>query len=220
MTDKTVVLVAHRAGNDPTASSAAAEIADMVELDVHLFRGRPEVRHSKALWPTSRLFEGRQLLPRSAMRPHLTLVLESLPATQRLWIDLKGPDPRLSDRVLDSLGSRKREAVWVSARSWWLLGPFRPVEGIRTLMSVGTGWQRPLARRCLGRGWSDGIVMHERLASRAFVEQIPASALLVAWAVNDLRRAVELIELGFDGLIIDDASVISDARCFLDARLR
>jgi glycerophosphoryl diester phosphodiesterase len=218
VTDNEIVLVAHRAGNDPTVPSAAARVADIVELDVHLFRGRVEVRHSKALWPTSRLFEGRQLLPRSAMRPDLDRVLDSLPSPQRIWIDLKGPDPRLSGRVLDSLDGRERQEIWVSARCWWLLAPFRAIEGIRTLMSVGSAWQRPLARLCQSRGWSDGIVMHERLVSDAFIDQIPASAVRVAWAVNDLPRAVELLERGFDGLIIDDPSVINETRCFLDAR--
>lgn len=219
MIDKPVVLVAHRAGNDPAVSSAV-EVADMIELDVHLFRGRAEVRHSKALWPTSRLFEGWQLLPRSAMRPHLTPVLEALPPGKGLWIDLKGPDPRLSRRVLESLDARGNGEVWVSARSWWLLAPFRPIEGVRTFMSVGSAWQRPLALWCLGRGWSDGIVMHERLASEEFVERMPGSALLVAWAVDGVSRATELLSLRLDGLIIDDPAVIRRTRGILDGRTR
>lgn len=224
MIDKPIVLVAHRAGNDAAASSAV-EVADMIELDVHLFRGRAEVRHSKALWPTSRLFEGWHLLPRSAMRPHLTGVLEALPPAKGLWIDLKGPDPRLSGRVLESLdargnGARGNGEVWVSARSWWLLAPFRSIEGIRTFMSVGSGWQRPLALWCLDRGWSDGIVMHEGLASDDVVEQMPGSALLVAWAVEDVSRATELLSSGLDGLIIDDPAVIRSTRDLLDARTR
>lgn len=216
MTDRKVALIAHRAGNDPATAKVAASVADIIELDVHLFRGRTEVRHSKALWPTSRLFEEWQLLPRSAARPTLARVLEALPGDQRLWIDLKGPDPRLPGRVIEHLGGR--EGVCVSARSWWLLAPFRSLESVRTFMSVGVGWQRALARWCSKRGWGDGIVMHEQLATAAFVEQLPDAASLAAWAVDDLGRVVELAELGFDGLIVDDLELIREGRGFLDAR--
>ena len=44
-------LVAHRAGNDPAAMADALAVADTLELDVHLLRGRLDVRHSKVIWP-------------------------------------------------------------------------------------------------------------------------------------------------------------------------
>jgi glycerophosphoryl diester phosphodiesterase len=44
--------VAHRAANDPDALAAAAAAgADLAEGDVHLRRGRLEVRHAKSLGP-------------------------------------------------------------------------------------------------------------------------------------------------------------------------
>ncbi len=199
-------------------AKVAATVADMVELDVHLFRGRAEVRHSKAIWPTSRLFEGWHLLPRSTSRPPLAWVLEALPIEQRLWFDLKGPDPRLTRPVVEQLAGR--DEVCVSARSWWLLAPFRSVGSVRTFMSVGAAWQRPLARWCVHRGWSNGIVMHEQLATADFVGQLPAAASLVAWAVADVGRAVELAGMGFDGLIIDDLDLIREVRGLLDAQAR
>ena len=46
-----VELVAHRAGNVTSSIASALDAADTVELDVHLFRGRIEVRHAKVIWP-------------------------------------------------------------------------------------------------------------------------------------------------------------------------
>ena len=52
-------IVAHRAGNDPSALRAAlAAGADLVEADVYAFRRRIEVRHARTLGPWwSRRFE-------------------------------------------------------------------------------------------------------------------------------------------------------------------
>jgi glycerophosphoryl diester phosphodiesterase len=43
------LVVAHRAGNDLARLRAALDAgADLVEADIHAFRGRLEVRHHKA----------------------------------------------------------------------------------------------------------------------------------------------------------------------------
>jgi hypothetical protein len=57
-------LIAHRVGNSLEEVAAAAGRADLVEIDVHLFRGRLEVRHAKVLWPTAILWEQWELVPR------------------------------------------------------------------------------------------------------------------------------------------------------------
>ena len=46
----TLLHVAHRAGNTPDLLTAAlADGADLVEADVHLYRGRLEIRHTKTM---------------------------------------------------------------------------------------------------------------------------------------------------------------------------
>lgn len=212
MTGKPILLVAHRFGNDPHAwiDDVRVHVRDVVEADVHLYRGELEVRHSKAIWPTSRLFEGRELLPRSTPRPRLAQILDALRSRPHLWLDLKGPDPRLGRRVLEAVGARR--PLWVSARCWWQLAPFRQPEHVHTFMSVGSRWQRPVARLLLRAGWSDGIVLHESLASPTFVRSCPRSSMLAAWAVDDVDRALELLELGIVGLIIDDRDLLEHLR--------
>lgn len=92
-------LVAHRAGNHVTEMHDVQGIADVVEVDVHLRRGRLEVRHGKILWPTSRLWERWYLLPRDHEVPVLEDILAAAGPDVHLWLDLKGVDPRLAKKV-------------------------------------------------------------------------------------------------------------------------
>lgn len=195
------------------ATRSTAERADLIELDVHRFKGRLEVRHAKALWPSRRLFEGRTLLPRSTPRPALDTVLTMIPEERHLWLDLKGPDPRLADDVASEIDDRP---VWVSARCWWLLAPFRSDPAIRTFASVGTTWQRWLIDRRPFVDWSDGVVIHEALVDRVFMDRRPPGAPVAAWAIEDLDRARQLLALGVTGLIIDDGALIDQLRDVID----
>lgn len=211
------VLVAHRGANlDNGCSPPPSRLrpADVLEADVHRFRNRMEVRHSKALWPTSRLIDGGKLLPGDAARPLFADVLRAVGDEFELWIDLKGPDLRLARGVAELIGERSR--LWVSARCWWQLVPFRHRSGARTFVSVGSLWQRPLARLVLALSWSDGIVIHERLVSRSFLTALSDASCVVTWAVETPERARELIELGVGGLIIDSPRLLSELRSGLD----
>lgn len=205
-----VDLIAHRGGNDPDTVLHAAGVADLVELDVHLFRGRLEVRHSKVLWPTSRLWERWELLPPDALRPSLDAAVEAVPEDAQMWLDLKGFTSRLSRQVIDR--TDRRPPSTVSARSWWILRPWRR-RGVCTMRSVGSRWQLWAVRTI--QSWSelDGIVIDERLATTDVIRRLRRQTpTIVAWNVNDLRRAFDLIDHGVSGLIIDDVALIAEIR--------
>lgn len=208
------LLVAHRAANEPLGDRTWAAGADVLELDVHLFRGRLEVRHAKAIWPSPYLFEKRRLLPQSSSRPSLDDVLAVIPEGRELWLDLKGPDPRLARRVLAAVEGRPH--IWVSARSWWLLAPFHDRAGASTFRSVGTRWQRWLATRRLPARWGRGIVIHERLVDDVMRDVAPDTPVVV-WAVLDLQRALDLVRGGVSGLILDDGALIDELRRLISA---
>jgi glycerophosphoryl diester phosphodiesterase len=59
----------------------------------------------------------------------------------------------------------------------------------------------------------DGIVVNERFLTP---EQIPTlfalTPTIFTWGVVDLARAVELVEAGVSGLIIDDLDLIAQIR--------
>src|SRR5690606_27401966 len=107
---------AHRGGNFVESVAAALAVADAIEIDVHTFRGRLEVRHAKVIWPCSIRWERWYLIPRSDPRPTLAEILAVVPDGSHLWIDLKGFTPRFTRRVLRAVGDRHE--LTMSARSW------------------------------------------------------------------------------------------------------
>lgn len=208
---RTVELIAHRAGNVGTLVEPALAVADVIELDVHLFRNRLEVRHAKLLcWPFPRLWERWELLARDAPRPSLPEILDHVPDGVHVWFDLKGFTTRLPRRVHDVVGDRAD--LTYSARAWWVLGWVRRRTLARTMKSVGTRWQRWLVTRTrVGAG--HGIVIHERLLHDGWLDRLrEVTPTVIAWAVDDLDRAEELIRGGIAGLIVDDLELIRAVR--------
>ncbi len=114
------VLVAHRAANAPDTLRAATGDVDVVEADVHLFRGRLEVRHAKTLGPLPVLWEKWHLLARDTPRPLLgDLLSVAAPLAVDLMLDLKGPDPRLPGALERALAGWKGERrLIVCSRIW------------------------------------------------------------------------------------------------------
>lgn len=203
-------LIAHRAGNLAATVAAAADVADVVEIDVHLFRNRLEVRHAKILlWPWSRLWEKWHLLPADAPRPSLDEILATVPSDTGIWIDLKGFTTRLPRAVAAVVGDRPN--VTYSARQWWLLGWVRRNTSSRTMRSAGSRWQRRLVTVIPSR--DTGIVIDEELLVDGWFDRLRArTATLVAWGVEERARAHELITAGVDGLILDDLELVRALR--------
>lgn len=205
-----VEVVAHRAGNSVAGIAAATGVADTVELDVHLFRGRLEVRHAKVLlWPFRRLWERWYLLRPDAARPPLGEVVAAVPDGTGLWIDLKGYTTRLPRAAHRVVG--ERPAVTWSSRQWWLLGWVRRHTSARTMASVGSRWQRRLA--LVVPLPADGLVVADRLVDGVWLARLRRRApVLVVWGVTDPVRAAGLAAAGVDGLILDDPGSILPGR--------
>jgi len=101
MAERPVLAVAHRAGNSITALRAALDAGvDLVETDIHLFRGALEVRHAKAIGPHlcwERWAEVRRR--RGGAVPDLAEVLTEAEGDSRLMLDLKGRSVAVAQRV-------------------------------------------------------------------------------------------------------------------------
>jgi glycerophosphoryl diester phosphodiesterase len=199
-------VVAHRAGNDIGDLRAAEELGvDMIEADVHLFHGRIEVRHAKTIGPLPILWERWHLVRPSSPRMRLSDLLRAAAPNTRLMLDLKGPFPQLSRRVLGELegrGEGRRYAV--CARNWALLRPFAAIPEVRTIRSVGGPLQlRWLLRRHRGR--LDGVSVAERLLDDRVVAQLrERSELVMTWGVTTEARVRELAAAGVTAFSLDD----------------
>jgi glycerophosphoryl diester phosphodiesterase len=200
-------VIAHRSGNSLVALRLAEALGvHVIEADLHLFRGRIEVRHLKTIGRVPILWDRWKLASPFAPRLLLADLLRAVGPETELVLDLKGRDRRLAESTLETVRPHLCAAsvMTICARSGPLLEPFHGVEGIRRVRSVGSARQlRRLRRRVTGPRL-DGISIHERLIDSSTVPELRELAeLIMTWPVNTRDRARELIACGVDGLISD-----------------
>jgi glycerophosphoryl diester phosphodiesterase len=202
------LVVAHRAGNNAATLSAAEERGvDMVELDVHLFRGRLEVRHAKTFGPLAILWERWYLVRPFAPRRQLVDVLGTVRPETHLLLDLKGPWPQLGRFAREVMRAACPDRPYsVCARNWFLLRPFRGQPNVRVIRSAaGPGALRSLVRR---HRHGDGVSLEERLVTRELLADLHAhTPLVLVWGVVSRDRFRELRDVGVDGFILDDLTL-------------
>ena len=117
------LLIAHRAGNDPAQLLAAEHAgADVVEADLHLRRGRLELRHLKTVGPLPLYWDRWALAPPWRRFESLEDLLVGADPDTVLMLDLKGSDRASRGSSRSALDRHRRRArVLVSAREWALL---------------------------------------------------------------------------------------------------
>jgi glycerophosphoryl diester phosphodiesterase len=185
----------------------------LVEADLHLWRGRIEVRHLKTIGPLPLLWDRWKLAP--GWRPRLqlaTLLAAAGPATE-LMLDLKGRELRLAHRVAEALAGEPRPPrVTVCSRNWALLRPLEGLEGVRLVHSVGSRRQlRALRRRFAGRRL-DGISIHRDLLDARTVADLRARAeLIMTWPVASAEEARALARWGVNGVITERFDALAAA---------
>jgi glycerophosphoryl diester phosphodiesterase len=203
-------VVAHRSGNSLSGLRTAETLGvHAIEADVHLFRGRLEVRHLKTLGPIPILWDRWTLA--NPFRPRLLVadLLAAYEGASELVLDLKGRNRRLATELLREIEPRlwAGSRITVCARHWPLLEPLRGVEGLRLVHSVGTS--RQLRRLCRSGGRIDGVTIDERLLDSRTVRELRELAdVILTWPVNTVERAQELVRFGVDGLISDRPGLV------------
>lgn len=203
-----VELIAHRAGNDGAVDESIRPLADTVEIDVHLHRGELVVRHAKRVWFTSRLWERWHLLPADTEVPRFDETLAALGPDIGLWVDGKGPTPRLPPAVLAALGDRR--PVTISTKSWWALRSVAGRDGVRVIRSAGNKLELFLLQRLPSRVPLDGVVIHSRLLDPDLVTQLrDRFGSVSSWSIPDVETGNRLAGWGVDGLIVDEPSVMA-----------
>jgi glycerophosphoryl diester phosphodiesterase len=202
-------VVAHRAGNHTDLLAPALERADAIELDVHVFRGRVEVRHEKILWPTSKLWERWYLLPNDTHVPTMTEILTALDVLDPdvpLLVDLKCFTARAARKIRQAIpGDRP---LIVSSRSWWVLRAFADRPNTIGLRSCGNKFQIRAVSLVPGLGSKTGAVVHQRLLDQAVIDRLLAKTpTIFSWALPTVERARQLFESGISAVIVDDLSL-------------
>ncbi|MEV4702434.1 glycerophosphodiester phosphodiesterase [Actinoplanes sp. NPDC049316] len=209
MPDHRMLVVAHRAGNTVAGlRSALASGADLVEADVHLYRGALEMRHSRTLGP--HLYWDRAsgvTRRRDVVVPELDEILAVAGGDPRLLLDLKGRSRTVAARVAETLRTRRPGVpVAVCTKVWPMLDAFAGDANVRRILSVANSPQLARLRTRLRRERVDGVSIRLRLLTAPVVaELLRATDLVLAWSVDTEAAHARAERLGVTGVVTKKA---------------
>lgn len=210
----TALAIAHRAGNSLAGLHEANVLGvDVVECDVHEFRGRLEVRHLKTAGPLPFLWDRWELASASAPRLGLRELLEADARRTTFMLDLKGRHTRAARsvaRLLHELGHDQPVLVcgrhWPSVEVLADLSYVRPVFSARTHAELGR-----LRSRLVGPDTVHGVSVHRTLLDEALVEELLRSVeVVMTWPVNDSATLATVLAMGVNGVISDESDVLRE----------
>lgn len=210
MTADGLLTIAHRRGNTVAGlRESLASGVDLVECDVHAYRGRLEVRHLKSMAGLPWLWDKWELVHR---RRHAHLELAELVAAlgddHRLMIDLKGVHPRLAPSVARLLREAAPDrGLTVCTKAWWMLDRFDVP--VRRVLSAGSrrGLARLVAR--VAAAPVDGVSVRRSLLTRELVQQLHrGTGLVMTWPVDTPEALADARQLGVDAVISKDLDLL------------
>ncbi len=201
------LIVAHRAGNDLGTLRAALDAgADLVEADVHAFRGRLEVRHHKSFGPWWLWERGELIRRRDTQLFEVRRLLAAADGDPRLMLDLKGIHPLLAGKLAAVL--REAGGITICTQHWWMLRAFRDLPHVRSVLSAGSrrGLRRLRARLRVRPSY--GACVHRRLLTPELVTELRRGAeVVLTWPVDTAEELLDAQRLGVDGVIGKDLAV-------------
>jgi glycerophosphoryl diester phosphodiesterase len=205
-----LLAVAHRSGNTVAGLRDALHAGvDLVEADVHAYRGRLEVRHLRSMGGLPFLWDREGVVRR---RPHHRLVLSELVAAlgddHRLMIDLKGVHPRLAPKVAQLLReSSPHRALTVCTKSWWMLDAFDVP--VRRVLSAATRRGMTRLRARVAAGPVHGVSIRLSLLTPEMVAELHRGTdLVMAWPVDSPEALDAARQVGADAVISKDLDLL------------
>jgi glycerophosphoryl diester phosphodiesterase len=205
-----VLAVAHRAGNAlPDLHSAVELGADVLEADVHHWRGRLEIRHAKALGPLPWHYDAGALTPISTSPLLLHDLLDALHRTSTLMLDLKGPGA-VGLHTAEAVHLRVPEKPVLVCSRWWPgLNAFRDRSWARPILTARNRGELLRLRRRVRRSAPYGVSVHRSLLSPALVEELHERVeRVLTWPVNDDEALEQVLRAGVSGVISDEPEVL------------
>ena len=205
-----LLAVAHRSGNTVAGlQEALAAGVDLVECDVHAYRGRLEVRHHRSMAGLPLLWDRDGVVPRSRHEPvELADLVAALGDDHRLMIDLKGVHPRLAPQVARLLRKTSPDrSLTVCTKAWWMLDAFDVP--VRRVLSAATRRGVERLRGRLADGPVHGVSVRLSLLTPALVDELHRGTdLVMAWTVDDETALARAREVGADAVIGKDLDLL------------
>jgi glycerophosphoryl diester phosphodiesterase len=206
-----MLAIAHRSGNTVAGLRDALDSGvDLVEADVHSYRGVLEVRHHKNLGPTH-LWDKWELVARAGFdKLELAALMDELGGDPRLMIDLKGARRDLSPAVAGVLREHAPGVpLTVCTKHWWMLDDFDPE--VRRVLSVSNRTALKRLRRRLASAQAYGVSARLSLLTPALVDELQSrTQVVMAWSVDTPAELARARELGIDGVISKNLDLLAE----------
>ena len=210
-----ILHVAHRAGNalDVLATALAAG-ADLAEADVHLYRGRLEIRHTKTMGPLPWLWDRWYVVSARLPRLSLAKLVAALPADAMLMLDLKGWQPWLGRRVAAAMEAAAPGVPYVvCSRHWRMLDAFDQLSNVDVVHSVRSRAELARLPKRLSAHRSWGVAVHRELLPRMDVPALLRSVdVLMTWPINSVDALEDVVRYGVNAIISDDLDRVAIRR--------
>lgn len=199
-------IIAHKAGNTATQALAAIEdVADFVEVDLFVNRGRFEARHERRIFSHLPFLVDSNRVALAPRKPFgLKQLLDKAEGHIGVFLDLKNGSStaaRLVKKSIEESGYRGR--LVASSQIWSILRALHhEAPEVDLFYSIAVRSQLDLfisvsQRDMVPRGVS---IRHTLLTPELVREFHRRDLLVVAWTVDDVERAAELAEMGVDGI--------------------
>ena len=205
-----MLAIAHRSGNTIAGMRAALDAGvDLVEADVHAYRGRLEVRHHRSMAGLPWLWDRTGVVARwSHQRLELADLVAALGGDHRLMIDLKGVHPRLAPSVARVLREVSPDlGLTVCTKSWWMLDAFDVP--VRLVLSAATRRGVSRLRARVARAPVHGVSVRRSLLTPSVVAELHRGTdLVMAWPVDTASALAQARHLGVDAVISKDLDLL------------
>jgi glycerophosphoryl diester phosphodiesterase len=227
------VRIAHGFGNSRRRlARALSGPVDLIETDVRFQDGKMVVRHERKLGPLPVLVDEKTSLHIGSehgwwlslwrwfialQRNPLALqeVLAEAKDKRGLLLDLKGEYGDREEALAQALAEMlermgMKEQVTICGLNWPLLGHLRAAAPhLKVHYSIGSADQLRAFQAMLERDPIRRICLNHSLAEEPLIERLKGLGMTIyTWAVDDLRRARELLELGVDGIISNSLEML------------
>jgi glycerophosphoryl diester phosphodiesterase len=205
---------------------------DLIETDVRFQDGKMVVRHERKLGPLPVLIDEKSSLHiggEHGLRLHLwrwfialqrnPLALEEVLAKAKdrrgLLLDLKGEYGDREEALAQALAEMLErmgigEQASICGQNWPLLGHLRAAAPhLKVHYSIDSADQLKAFQAMLERDPIRRICLNHSLAEEPLIERLKGLGMTIyTWAVDDLPRAHELLEMGVDGIISNSLEML------------
>ncbi|WP_457208278.1 glycerophosphodiester phosphodiesterase [Nocardioides sp. P5_C9_2] len=209
-----VLAIAHRAGNSLAGLHSANRLGvDVIECDVHEYRGRLEVRHLKTAGPLPLLWDRWELASASAPRLGLDELLQADEHGTTFMLDIKGRRAAAAASVARFLHHRGHHGTILVCGRWWhSVETVAQLPFVEPVLSARTRGELTRLRRRLEEGPAvHGVSIHRSLLDTAVVAELHDHVpLVMTWSVNDLRTLDDVLAMGATGIISDEPAVLAE----------